>query len=91
VQKFKKSCGAKGLIMDNDVYVLQRKTEKAIHDLEGWFNRNDLIINVKKKIGIMSFHNRQVKVPTKPQVTLNDSPLEYVADLNSLVYVLWRH
>jgi hypothetical protein len=26
------------LIMDNDVYVLQRKIEKVIHDLEGWFN-----------------------------------------------------
>jgi hypothetical protein len=38
----------KGLIMDGDVSVLQRKTEKVIHDLEWWFNRNDLIINVKK-------------------------------------------
>ena len=32
----------------------------------------------------MSFHNRQVKVPIKPQVTLNGSPLEYVADLKFL-------
>jgi hypothetical protein len=63
------------LIMDSDVSVLQRKTEKVIHDLEGWFNRNDLIINVKKT-GIMSFQNRQVNVPTKPQVALNGSPLE---------------
>ena len=29
---------------------------------------------------IMSFHNRQVKVPIKPQVSLNGLPLEYVAD-----------
>ena len=67
------------LIMDNDEYVLQRKIEKVIHDLEWWCNKNDLIINVKKT-GIMSFHNRQVKVPIKPQVTLNGLPLEYVAD-----------
>jgi hypothetical protein len=57
--------------MDIDVSVLQRKIEKVIQDLEWWFNRNDLIINVKKNTGIMSFHNRQVKVPIKPQVTLN--------------------
>jgi hypothetical protein len=71
------------LIMDSDVSVLHRKIEKVIQDLEWWFNRNDLIINVKKT-GIMSFHNRQVKVPKKPQVTLNGSPLEYVPDLKFL-------
>jgi hypothetical protein len=38
------------LIVDNDIYVLQRKIEKVIHELEGWFNRNDFIINVKKKL-----------------------------------------
>jgi hypothetical protein len=32
----------------------------------------------------MSFNNRQVKVPIKPQVTLNGSPHEYVADLKFL-------
>jgi hypothetical protein len=67
------------LIMDNDVYALQRKTEKTLSDLEWWVNKNDLIINVKKK-GITLFHNRQAKVPIKPQVTLNASPLEYAAD-----------
>jgi hypothetical protein len=36
------------LIMDNDIDVLQRKTEKVIEDLVWLFNRNDLIINVNK-------------------------------------------
>ena len=71
------------LIMDNDVYVLQRRIEKVIYELEWLFNKNDLIINVKKT-GIMSFHIRQEKVPLKPKVTLNDSPLEYLADLKFL-------
>jgi len=36
----------------------------------------------------MSFHNRQVKVPIKPKVTLNGSSLEYVADLKFLgIYI----
>jgi hypothetical protein len=76
--------------MDNDVYVLQRKIEKVLHDLEGWFNRNDFIINVKKT-GIMSFHNRQVKVPIKSPVTLNGSLLEHVANIIFLVYILRWH
>ena len=32
----------------------------------------------------MSFHNRQVEAPIKPQVTLNGLPLEYIADQNFL-------
>ena len=52
-----------------------------------WVNKNNVIINVKKT-GIMSFHNRQVKVPIKPKVTLNGSSLEYVADLKFLgIYI----
>jgi hypothetical protein len=68
------------LIMDNEIDVLQRKIEKIIDDLVWWFNRNDLIINVNKT-GIMSFHNRQVKVPIRHQFTLLGLPLEYVADI----------
>jgi len=32
----------------------------------------------------MSFHNRKVKDPIRPQVTLNGTPLDYVADLKFL-------
>jgi hypothetical protein len=71
------------LIMDNDIDVLQKKIEKVIEDLVWWFNRNGLIINVNKT-GIMSFHNRQVKVRIKPQATLNGLPLEYVTDIKFL-------
>ena len=70
-------------IMDKNASALQRKIEEVINDLEGWCNSNDLIINVKKT-GIMSFHNRQVKDPIRPQVTLNETPLDYVADLKFL-------
>jgi hypothetical protein len=36
----------------------------VIAELEIWFNRNDLIISVRKT-GVMSFHNRQSKVSDK--------------------------
>jgi len=71
------------LIMDSDVCALQRKVDGVTAELELWFNRNDLIINVGKT-GIMSFHNRQEKPSIKPQVSFNKSTLEYTAELKFL-------
>jgi hypothetical protein len=45
------------LIMGSDVCVLQTKIYRVIAELEIWFNRNDLIINVGET-RIMSFHNK---------------------------------
>jgi len=36
------------LITDSDVCALQRKIDRVTAELEIWFNRNDLIINVSK-------------------------------------------
>ena len=58
------------LTTDSDVCELQRKIDRLIAKLEIWFNRNDLIINVGKT-EIMSFHNRQLKIPIKPQVSFS--------------------
>ena len=55
------------LITDNDVCALQRKTDRVIAELEIWFNRNDLIINVSKT-GVMSFYNRQSKLLVKQEL-----------------------
>jgi hypothetical protein len=71
------------LIMDSDVCVLQRKTDRMIAELEMWFNRNDLIINVGKT-GIMSFHNIQSKILIKPEVSFNKLNLEYTAEMKFL-------
>jgi hypothetical protein len=56
------------LITDSDVDMLQSKTDRVITELESWFNRNNLVINVGKTV-VMSFHNRQIKFPVKLQVT----------------------
>jgi hypothetical protein len=40
------------LIMDSDASALQRKIDRVIAELEMWFNRNDVILNVGKT-GIM--------------------------------------
>jgi hypothetical protein len=75
------------LITDSNVCALQRKIDRVIAELEIWFNRNDVIINVGKT-GIMSFHNRQSKFPIKPQVSLNKVNLEYTAETKFLgIYI----
>ena len=71
------------LITESDVCALQRKTDRVIVELENWFNRNDLIINVGKS-GIMSFHNRQSKFFMKLQVSLNKVNLKYTAEMKFL-------
>ena len=52
-------------------------------ELESWFNRNDLIINVSKT-GVMSFHNRQSKFLVKSQDSFNKLSLEYTAEMTFL-------
>jgi hypothetical protein len=42
------------LITDNDVGVLQSKIDRVITELESWFNRNNLVINVGKTVVISS-------------------------------------
>ena len=58
------------LITDSNVCALQRKIVRVVAELEIWFHRNDLIINVSKT-GVMSFHNRQSKLLVQPQVSFN--------------------
>jgi hypothetical protein len=60
-----------------------KKIDRVIAELEIWFNRNDIIINVGKT-AIMSFHNRQSKFLIKPQVSFNKLNLEYTAETKFL-------
>jgi hypothetical protein len=71
------------LVIDSDVCALQRKSDTVIAELEMWFNRNDLILNVGKT-GIISFYNRQSKFPIKPQVNFNKLNLEYKDEIKFL-------
>jgi len=76
------------LITDSDVCALQRKIYRVIAEVEIWFNRNDLIINVSKT-GVMSFHNRQSKLLVKPQVSFNKLNLEYITERKFLnIYIM---
>jgi hypothetical protein len=71
------------LITDRHECTLQSKTDKVITELESWFNRNSLVINVDKT-AVMSFHNKQSKIPVKRKITLNKINLVYTAETQFL-------
>jgi len=76
------------LIMDSNFCALQRKLDRVIAELEIWFNRNHLIINVRRT-GVKSFHNRQSKLLVTPQVSFNKLNLEYVTEIKFLgIYII---
>jgi predicted amino acid-binding ACT domain protein len=49
------------LITDIDVGALQNEVDQVIKELEAWFQRNDLKINVDKTV-VISFHSGQKRV-----------------------------
>jgi hypothetical protein len=75
------------LIADSDEGALQSKIDRVITELEFWFNRNNLVINIGKTV-VMSYYNRQIKFLAKPQVTFNKMNLVYTAEMKFLgIYI----
>jgi hypothetical protein len=75
------------LITDNDAGALQHKVDQVSVELDSWFQRNDLIINVGK-IVVTSFHSRQKKRPVRPPVTFHKMNLIHTAETKLLgVYI----
>jgi len=65
----------------------KKKIDRVIAELEIWFKRNDLIINVGKT-GVTSFHNRHSEFLVKPQVSFNKWNMEYTAEMKFLsIYI----
>jgi len=59
----------------------KEKIGRVIAELEIWFHKNDLVINVSKT-GVTSFHNRQSKLLVKPQVSFNVIVVHTCVDVN---------
>ena len=47
------------LISDSDERLLRTKIDRAVAELETWFNRNDLVVNAGKT-EVMLFHNKHM-------------------------------
>jgi hypothetical protein len=66
---------------------LQNQVDQVMTDIDSWFHRNDLIINVKKTV-VMLFQYRPKKFSVRPTVILNNLKLNYTAETKFLgVYI----
>jgi hypothetical protein len=48
-------------------FYLQHKIINVMRELEIWFQKNNLIINIEKTFA-MSFHSKQMRVPLRSQI-----------------------
>ena len=78
------------LITDSNIGALQNKVDHVIFELESWFQRNDLKINVGKQF-LCHFIGDKKKCPIRPQVTFNKMNLIFRDRLNSWESILRRH
>jgi hypothetical protein len=68
-------------ITGKDECVLQHKIAKVMTEVETWFQKNNLIINTGK---IMSFHSKQMRLPSGPKVTFKNLEIAYKSELRLL-------
>ena len=74
--------------VDINVLITDIDADEVIKELESWFKRNDLKINVGKRV-VMLCHSRQKKDPGRLQVTFNKTNLIYTAETKFLgVYIM---
>jgi hypothetical protein len=74
--------------VDINVLITDIDVDEVIKELESWFQRNDLKINVGKTVVVLC-HSRRKKDPERLQVTLSKTNLIYTAETKFLdVYIM---
>jgi hypothetical protein len=71
------------LIVEKEEEALQHKVTLVMRQLESWFEKNDLIVNIKKTCAI-SFHPRQNNYPTRPHITFKNNEITYRSEMKFL-------
>ena len=62
------------LIAEKEEEALQHKVTLVMRQLESWFEKNDLIVNIEKTCAI-SFHPRQNNYSTRPHITFKNNEI----------------
>jgi hypothetical protein len=65
------------LLVNKNEDAFQQKILYVIEEVEIWFQKNDLIINIKKKPVTMFFHSNQFRHPDKPRMLFNDTEIDF--------------
>jgi hypothetical protein len=71
------------LIVGKDENKLNEKITLLMNRLESWFNKNELILNIRKSCAL-SFHLRQRLRVCKPSIVYNDLEIPYKSDVKFL-------
>jgi hypothetical protein len=80
------------VIYADDIYILivgkeenkrKEKTTLLMNLLESWFNKNEIILNIRKSC-TLSFHPRQRERVCKPSIVCNDVEIPYKSDVKFL-------
>ena len=59
------------LVADKEKEALQHKIKFVVQQLELWFSKNDLIVNIDKTCAI-SLHSHQNRYPSRPHIIFNN-------------------
>ena len=62
------------LVVGKEEEALQHKVTLVMQQLELWFDKNDLIVNIDKTCAI-SFHPHQNSHPTRPHITFKNNEI----------------
>jgi len=72
------------LVIKRDENVLQYKVHKVMKQLEYWFQKNNLMINIGKTVA-MSFNTKQSRILMRPKITCSNIDIAYKSDAKFLV------
>jgi hypothetical protein len=75
------------LITGKDERFLQHTVTKVMNDVETWFKENSLVINTGKTIA-MSFHSKQMGLPSRLKVTFKNWEIAYKSQLRFLGFYI---
>lgn len=71
----------------NEDALQQKKILHAMKELELWFKKNDLIINIEKTLA-MFFHSSQFRLPNKPLTVFSNTLTAYKPEVMVLgIYI----
>jgi hypothetical protein len=72
------------LIVEKEEEALEHKVTVVMRQLESWFEKNDLIVNIENTCAI-SFHPHQNNYPTRPHITFKNNEITYRSEIKFLV------
>ena len=71
------------VIIKKDEKVLQHKVNEVMKKLEYWLQKNNLMINTGKTVG-MSYHTKQSRFPLRPKIAYRNTDISYKSDTKFL-------